>query len=179
MASKKPIISEINITPLTDIFLVLLIIMMVVAPMMKELNSDIKPPVVMSGAAVDRNKLTVEVTADGEYAVDGESVSAEELTDVLIRKREEADAADGAAVDSEQLLAASESGEALPAKPEQNLIIRADARTRSGAVLKVFEAARDAQFQKVTVAGDNPEEGAGASLKEQQPVFDDTFGEGF
>ena len=41
--------NEINITPLTDIFLVLLIIMMVIAPTFQSNDSSIKMPEINSG----------------------------------------------------------------------------------------------------------------------------------
>ena len=41
---KKALFTEINITPLTDIFLVLLIIMMVVAPTFQSVDNSISVP---------------------------------------------------------------------------------------------------------------------------------------
>src|SRR5690242_11497822 len=122
------IFSEINITPLTDIFLVLLIIMMVVAPMMVQNRQDIHPPSVSNGSPVPRGKLTVEVTANGQYYLEGQAVPEDQLPAEL--QKHAAGATD------------------------KNVIIRADNTTRSGAVMRVMDAARDAQFQKVTVAGE-------------------------
>ncbi|HEY9746728.1 MAG TPA: biopolymer transporter ExbD [Oculatellaceae cyanobacterium] len=144
--SRKQIFNEINITPLTDIFLVLLIIMMVVAPMMQQLRKDIKPPQLNNGAPVEQNKLTVEITKDGAIYVMGKEASKDHLSDVLKEQQE--------------LLVSKGSGrspvsqEAAAEPEEKNLIIRADKTTKSGEVLKVFEAARDAGFTKVTVSGE-------------------------
>ena len=41
---KKKTVNEINITPLTDIFLVLLIIMMVIAPSFQSIDNNIQIP---------------------------------------------------------------------------------------------------------------------------------------
>lgn len=143
----KQVFNEINITPLTDIFLVLLIIMMVVAPMMQQARKDIKPPTLQSGTPVEQNKLTVEIASDGQIYVQGKQASAEQLTETL--KTEEAKLANSAG--SSQ----TESAAASPDQPaEKNIIIRADKATKSGQVLKIFEAARDAGFTKVTVAGE-------------------------
>ena len=60
--SGKKIFNEINITPLTDIFLVLLIIMMVVAPMFQAIDQDITLPSINSGLSVDDKEVTVAVT---------------------------------------------------------------------------------------------------------------------
>ncbi len=158
---RRKIINEINITPLTDIFLVLLIIMMVVAPMMQAVDAEIKPPTVEGGVAVDQNRLTLEVTTDGMFKIGGETIPEAELTEALIKEVEARE---------------------LKTEEERNLIIRADAKTRSGVVLKVFEAARDANFHKVTVAGEKPDKSRGAGTQAQPinsgPTLNDLFGEG-
>ena len=53
---KKALFTEINITPLTDIFLVLLIIMMVVAPTFQSIDNTITIPEVNSGNAIEQGK---------------------------------------------------------------------------------------------------------------------------
>ena len=58
---KKALFTEINITPLTDIFLVLLIIMMVVAPTFQSVDNSISVPEVNSGTAIEQGKVTVSV----------------------------------------------------------------------------------------------------------------------
>ncbi len=70
--------SEINITPLTDVFLVLLIIMILIAPLINQSSLKIEPPVAAHGRAEQRNKtITVEVSKDGLIAVNGIKVSDE------------------------------------------------------------------------------------------------------
>ncbi len=54
---KRSTFNEINITPLTDIFLVLLIIMMVIAPSFQSMDNNIKMPEVNSGVAVEEKML--------------------------------------------------------------------------------------------------------------------------
>jgi len=51
---KDALFTEINITPLTDIFLVLLIIMMVIAPTFQSHDSNIKMPEINSGLTVEQ-----------------------------------------------------------------------------------------------------------------------------
>ncbi|MBX2859954.1 MAG: biopolymer transporter ExbD [Vampirovibrio sp.] len=151
-ASQSKIFSEINITPLTDIFLVLLIIMMIVAPMMSQMNQDIKPPTVENGEGVEQGKLTVEVTKDGQFFVEGNEVAATGLLDIM--KTHIAENAENAGSTSEPV-ELNEKG--LPSDiddPAKTIVIRADKTARSGAVMKIFEAARDAGFYKVTVAGE-------------------------
>lgn len=127
---RAQVFNDINITPLTDIFLVLLIIMMVVAPMIQNNRQDITPPKVENGTPVAQGPLTIEVTKEGSFYVDNNEIPVDDLKNVLTQHAE--------------------------GKPDddKNVIIRADKTTKSGAVMKVFEAARDAQYHKVTVAGE-------------------------
>ena len=128
MKTAPRVFDEINITPLTDVFLVLLIIMMVVAPMMFQQNQTIKPPEITSGQKVNESKLIVEITKDGQYFVMGKPTDAGSLKDALAAEFDHV--------------------------AEKNVVVRADKETKSSAVLRVFEAARDAKFEKITVAGE-------------------------
>ena len=68
--------SEINITPLTDVFLVLLIIMILIAPLINQSSLKVEPPVAEHGKAEQQNKtITVEVSKDGIIAVNGARIS--------------------------------------------------------------------------------------------------------
>ena len=70
--------SEINITPLTDVFLVLLIIMILIAPLINQSSLKVEPPVAQHGKAEQQNKvITVEVSKDGIIAVNGVKISDE------------------------------------------------------------------------------------------------------
>ena len=61
---KEALFTEINITPLTDIFLVLLIIMMVVAPTFQSMDNDISIPEINSGISIEQKNCTVSVTKE-------------------------------------------------------------------------------------------------------------------
>jgi len=77
---KQGIMSDINITPLTDIFLVLLIIMMVVAPMLDYRGLDMAISVGdASEVSKDAKNVVVSVAADGRYKIDGEDVEYDHL----------------------------------------------------------------------------------------------------
>ena len=154
----KQVFNDINITPLTDIFLVLLIIMMVVAPMMQQVRQDIKPPSLKTGSALEPNKLTVEVTEKGAFYVQGLETKPDDLMATL--KEQEALLERKSTTESTAETASGEtSGDKL-------LVIRADKATKSGQVLKVFEAARDAGFTTVTVAGEPLTDDRKAQLQE-------------
>ena len=70
--------SEINITPLTDVFLVLLIIMILIAPLINQSALKVEPPVAQHGKAEQENKkVIVEVSKEGVIAVNGIKISDE------------------------------------------------------------------------------------------------------
>ncbi|MBI2996338.1 MAG: biopolymer transporter ExbD [Candidatus Melainabacteria bacterium] len=75
-SSGRQTFSEINITPLTDVFLVLLIIMILIAPLINQSSLKVEPPVAQHGKAEQQNKtITVEVSKEGTIAVNGIKVS--------------------------------------------------------------------------------------------------------
>lgn len=125
---KEALFTEINITPLTDIFLVLLIIMMVVAPTFQSNDTSIKVPEINSGIAVEQRNATVSVTKEGDMFLNGTPITEENL--------------------SEELLALKDSLE----KPE--LVVKADEKVKSAKIMEIMNAAQDAEYKKLIVAGE-------------------------
>lgn len=125
---KQKLFSEINITPLTDIFLVLLIIMMVVAPAFQSMDNAVEVPEVNNGINIEENKVTVSITKDGAMYVNGEIIQVSQLTDKLI--------------------AAKGNNE----KPE--LVVKADKAIKSSIIMDVMNAAQNAEYKKLVVAGE-------------------------
>jgi biopolymer transport protein ExbD len=76
------IVAEINITPLTDIFLVLLIIFMVTTSVISSQGKNVDLPNAAI-AAQTPSGVTVTVTAEDEIAVDGRVVKPDQLQAVL------------------------------------------------------------------------------------------------
>lgn len=77
--------NEINITPLTDIFLVLLIIMMVVAPMLDQQGIGLTVPENVEQSKIDKESkiLTITVTSNNKYYIHNVEVSPDSLGTVL------------------------------------------------------------------------------------------------
>ncbi|MEK7283080.1 MAG: biopolymer transporter ExbD [Acidobacteriota bacterium] len=77
-----PPLSEINVTPLVDVILVLLIIFMVTAPMMTR-GIDVKLPRTESGADATEQRLVVSVDRDNTVYLNDRPVNLNLLTDRL------------------------------------------------------------------------------------------------
>lgn len=75
------VISAINITPFVDIILVVLIIFMVTATYIVQSQIPIDLPKAASGQAEVSTTLAFQVTADGQYAMDGEFLSLEAIAE--------------------------------------------------------------------------------------------------
>ena len=125
---RKKVFSDINITPLTDIFLVLLIIMMVVAPTFQQNNSEINIPEINSGLAVEEKNATVSITKEGDYYLNGVPVNIEDLTQALT--------------------------ELKPKLKKAQVLVKADSAAKSRDIMEVMRAAKEAEYEKLTVAGE-------------------------
>lgn len=77
----RQVFNEINITPLTDIFLVLLIIMMVVAPMLdyRGLKLEFFASDTRSETTEEPKLIKLTIGADGAFTVDGAAVAPDGL----------------------------------------------------------------------------------------------------
>ena len=86
MSRNRDTFNEINITPLTDIFLVLLIIMMVIAPMLDQQGLNLTVPENVAEEQVKNREtkiMTVMVDSGDNYYIDGQQVSAVNLEDAI------------------------------------------------------------------------------------------------
>jgi len=124
----KATFNEINITPLTDIFLVLLIIMMVIAPSFQSVDNNIVIPEINSGVSVEDKKAVVSLTKDGQLYLNGEKVAETALEAKL--------------------------AEIIGALEEKQVVVKADEKAKSSEILKVMRAAQAAGYEKLTVAGE-------------------------
>ncbi len=125
---KKALFTEINITPLTDIFLVLLIIMMVVAPTFQSVDNSISVPEVNSGTAIEQGKVTVSVTKEGTIYVDSKRSSISMLIGDLERLKGD--------------------------NKNPEVVVKADEKVKSSVIMEIMDAAQDAHYKKLIVAGE-------------------------
>ncbi len=87
---KRQTFNDINITPLTDIFLVLLILMMVIAPILDQQGLSLAVPefVEQNQDNKDSKLLTVQVTSDNKYLINNEQIDEYSLSEVIKEKME-------------------------------------------------------------------------------------------
>ena len=140
---KKALFTEINITPLTDIFLVLLIIMMVVAPTFQSVDNSISVPEVNSGTAIEQGKVTVSVTKDGTVYVGDKRSSISMLSTDL---------------------------EALKGNKKAEVVVKADEKVKSSIIMDIMDAAQDAHYKKLIVAGEPLNKKDQKKLEEAQSI---------
>ena len=103
--------------------------MMVVAPTFQSLDNNIKVPEINSGLSVEERNATVSITADGEMFLNNEPIQNEE--ELLIKL-----------------------SELQPTLDKKNVVVRADEQTKSSEIMKVMRAAQEAEFEKLTIAGE-------------------------
>ncbi len=77
--SGDDVISEINIVPMVDVILVVLIIFMVTAPMIMKPSININLPKAASGEATVPSKLNISISPDGKITLDGKIVDDKEV----------------------------------------------------------------------------------------------------
>ena len=80
---KYHIQAEINMIPLIDVALVLLIIFMVISPILVKSQLNINLPKVTSAASSEESALKIEVDAEGRISFEGSIIPRDELRSVL------------------------------------------------------------------------------------------------
>ena len=110
-SGKNAMFTEINITPLTDIFLVLLIIMMVVAPTFQSVDNSINVPEINSGVAIEQKNATVAVTQNGTMYLNDKRVNPDNLASALL--------------------------ELKPTLEKKEVVVKADEKVKSAEIMKI------------------------------------------
>ena len=122
---KRDSFNEINITPLTDIFLVLLIIMMVIAPMLDQQGLNLMVPQRVESENQDQPKtINILVSSNGTYSIDDRQISEDRLLfEIQDRAKHYKD----------------------------GVLIKTEDDATHGAVVKVMDAARNAGVSNVSL----------------------------
>jgi len=123
-----PTISRINVTPIIDVALVLVIILLITAPMISAANMDINLPDAKTRSIEDEVRLSVTVGKSGEIAVDEDLVERRNLVAALSSR-----------------IAQSESKNIL-------VVVRADETASHRIVREVLKDARTAGAKRIAIA---------------------------
>lgn len=118
--------NEINITPLTDIFLVLLIIMMVIAPMLDQQGLNLAVPEVVNQEQIakDTKIMNIAVTQDNKYIFNDSEIAPDDLEKVI-----------------------SENIKDYP----DGLLIQSDDDAEHGAIVKLMDSARNVGVTSISL----------------------------
>jgi biopolymer transport protein ExbD len=130
------IIAEINITPLTDVMLVLLIIFMVTATFFvtePAMEVDLPPAVTSERATRGNGEITVIVNRDGELFVDEQPVPVERLTQALMEAARKLNA------------------------DQKLVVVRGDREAAYGQIIWIMDSARLVGLRHVSLATEEPE----------------------
>jgi biopolymer transport protein TolR len=84
---EEGLLAEINVTPLVDVVLVLLIIFMITAPMLT-MSLAVELPEVAAAAPAKASTIVVTVGEEGTISVDGRIVSIEQAIELVTERRE-------------------------------------------------------------------------------------------
>lgn len=127
MASNRDSFNEINITPLTDIFLVLLIIMMVIAPLLDQqgLNLVVPDNVEVKELPEKNEFLTITVSNDNEYIFEDQVIEPTQLAEFI-----------------------KETSKDYP----NGLVIQTEAEAVHGVVVKLMDVARNSGIVNITIS---------------------------
>ena len=121
-------LSEINVTPLVDVTLVLLIIFMVTTPMLQR-GTDVQLPQAQQSEPKEEQRITLTLTREGKLYVNNQEVPRAELTARLM---------------------------ALTRNRDRVVHFRGDAQVPYGLVIEVMDALKAAGIETVGMITDRP-----------------------
>ena len=130
--SPTDIISQINVTPLVDVMLVLLIIFMVTAPILQQGVTVDLPKVTAGPLSGQEEQLVVNIAKTGQVFLNDTAMTPEQLGTKL------------------RAIAA--------ARPDRQLYVRADQAVPYGQVMRVMGAVHDAGLVRVGLVTEPPPE---------------------
>ena len=122
------LITKINVTPIIDVALVLVTILLVTAPMLSTADLPVDLPKAHTREAEDERNVSVTRAVDGAVAVDRERVARERLVEVL------------------------RAALARPGNADVLVVIRADSGVPYGEIRSLLGDARAAGAQRLAVA---------------------------
>lgn len=126
MNNRHKAISEINITPLTDVMLVLLIIFMVTAPLLLQTGMPVKLPKASSTEYSQSRGVVVSVSKEGNIFLNDKKIEPVNLKTRIFAL--------------------------LKRSADKSVIVKADEGVKHGIVVTVLDAAKQAGAQKLAIS---------------------------
>ena len=128
LVSGAPLLIKINVTPIIDVALVLVIILLVTAPILSVADLDIELPTAHTRGAEDEQRISISLGPEGELAVDERMVSFASLASAVQAR-------------------ISESGDASTL-----VVVRADAAATHGEIRVLMREIKGAGAKRIAVA---------------------------
>lgn len=119
-------ISDINVVPLVDIILVVLIIFMVTAPMIMKPSINVNLPKAASGEQTNPTQLNITVTQDGSILLNGSPATEEQVR--------------------------SKAVEQVATNPDVQAVIAADQSVAHGKVVSVLDLVKSSGVKKFAIS---------------------------
>jgi len=128
IAPRQELITRVNVTPIIDVALVLVIILLVTAPMLSVADLPVDLPAAHTREAESQRNVSVTLSAGGHVAVDEEVVEREKLRSKLSAKLHK------------------------PGNEDVLVVVRADAGAPYAAVRELLADARAAGAKRLAIA---------------------------
>lgn len=135
LIEQTPINAKINLTPIIDVALVLVIILLITAPMLTEIDINVTLPEARTRGAEDEARITITLGDQGELAVDDMMIAPESLRLML-------------------------SSQLADKKDNILVVVRADQKTPHQMVRKVLSEATAAGAVRLAIATRQKAEGS-------------------
>ncbi|MBI2069943.1 MAG: biopolymer transporter ExbD [Elusimicrobia bacterium] len=119
-------VTGINVTPLVDVCLVLVIIFMVTAPILNQSTLSVDLPKAKTKEGEEKSNVTITITKDKRWAVNEQEIAADEIEKVLPAR--------------------------IRQTPDKLVVIKADQEALHGELLSAMRAAKNAGAKSITIA---------------------------
>ena len=102
--------------------------MMVIAPTFQSVDNNISIPEINSGVAIEQNRAEIAVTKEGLMFINGKQITDDKLVEELVLIKDTLE------------------------KPE--VVVKADSQVKSSKIMTIMNAAQEAEYKKLIVAGE-------------------------
>ena len=120
--------------------------MMVVAPTFQSVDNSITIPEINSGVAIEQKNATISVTQNGSMFLNDKKVNPDNLASELLALK--------------------------PSLEKKEVVVKADEKVKSSEIMKIMNAAQEAEYKKLIVAGEPLNKKAQKVLEQQNEIIE-------